>query len=90
MDLRAGMIDDGPERDNLRTITFPSDTQYFIGLVGDYHFTPKTSMELLYSHVFSNTSIQNRVTINNASIPFTTGKVNINANVIDLKLKIEM
>ncbi|HRD70038.1 MAG TPA: outer membrane protein transport protein [Legionella sp.] len=86
----AGMIDDGPERDNLRTITFPSDTQYFIGLVGDYHFTPKTSMELLYGHVFSNTSIQNRVTINNASIPFTTGKVNINANVIDLKLKIEM
>lgn len=85
----AGMIDDGPERDNLRTLVFPSDTQYFLGLVGDYHFTEHTSVELLYGHVYSPTSIQNRVMANGNSIPFTTGNVNINANIVDLKIKIE-
>ncbi|MGL6028272.1 MAG: OmpP1/FadL family transporter [Legionella sp.] len=86
----VGMIDDGPEKNNLRTITFPSDTQYFLGLMGDYHLTPKTSIELLYGHVFSWPGIQNSVMTDNGFIPFTTGKVNINTHVIDLKLKIEL
>lgn len=86
----AGMIDDGPEHDNLRTIVFPSDTQYFVGLVGDYHFSPRTSVELMYGHVFSNPSIKNQVMTANGSIPFTTGFVNINANVVDLKVKVEL
>ena len=85
----AGMRDGGPERDNLRTITFPSYPQYFFGLVGDYHFNASTSVELLYGHVFSNPPINNQVVVNNNSIPFTTGKVNINVDVVDLKLKIE-
>ncbi|RUR20305.1 hypothetical protein ELY21_01955 [Legionella sp. km535] len=85
----AGMIDDGPEHDSLRTIVFPSDTQYFLGLIGDYHVNANTTVELLYGHVFSYPSIQNRVMVNNASVPFTTGFVNINANVVDLKIKIE-
>lgn len=84
----AGMIDDGPEQNNLRTIVFPSDTQYFLGLVGDYQLSNKTTIELLYGHVFSHPSIQNRVVANGTSIPFTTGQVNINANVLDLKIKI--
>ncbi|MCL9683916.1 OmpP1/FadL family transporter [Legionella maioricensis] len=84
-----GMRDGGPEKDNLRTITFPSYAQYFLGLSGDYHFNENTSIELLYGHLISNPSIQNRLVINNTSIPFTTGKVNINVDVIDLKLKIE-
>lgn len=85
----AGMIDEGPEKDNLRTITFPSYDQYFIGLVGDYHFNPNVSVELLYGHVFSNPPINNTVVVNDQRIPFTTGKVNINVDVVDLKLKIE-
>lgn len=84
-----GMIDDGPEQENLRTITFPSDTQYLVGLAGDYHVNANTTIELMYGHVFSNTTINNTVKVNNASIPFTRGFVNINANVLDLKLKIE-
>ena len=43
----VGLIDKGPERDNLRTITFPCDYQYFVGLMGDYHFNASTSVELL-------------------------------------------
>ena len=85
----VGMRDGGPEKNNLRTITFPSYTQYFVGLAGDYHFNKNTSVELLYGHVFSNPPIQNSVKANNTLIPFTTGKVNINVDVIDLKLKIE-
>jgi long-chain fatty acid transport protein len=85
----VGMRDAGPEKDNLRTITFPSYTQYFIGLSGDYHFNESTSIELLYGHLFSNPGIHNQVVANNASVPFTTGKVNINVDVLDLKLKVE-
>ena len=86
----AGMIDNGPEQNNLRTITFPSDSQYFIGLIGDYHFNAQTSVELLYGHVFSSPNIQNRVMINNESIPFTTGQININTDVLDFKIKIQV
>lgn len=86
----AGMIDDGPEHDHLRTIVFPSDTQYFLGLVGDYHFTDQTSIELLYGKAFSNPSIQNRVMTPGGFLPFTTGEVTINANILDLKLKIQV
>jgi len=83
----AGMIDNGPEEDTLRTITFPSYTQYFIGLVGDYHFNAQTSVELLFGHVYSDPDVHNQVVVNNASVPFTTGNVTINVNVVDLKVK---
>jgi long-chain fatty acid transport protein len=84
-----GMSDGGPEKNALRTITFPSYEQYFLGLSGDYHFNKNASIELLYGHLISNPGIQNRVTVNNVSVPFTTGKVNINVDVVDLRLKIE-
>ncbi len=85
----AGMIDTGPEQENLRTIIFPSYTQYFLGLVGDYHVNKTTTIELMYGHIFSNPGINNFITANNMTIPFTTGKVNINADVVDLKIKIQ-
>lgn len=85
----AGMIDNGPEQENLRTITFPSYVQYFLGIVGDYHITPTTSLELMYGHVISNPGINNFITVGGSQIPFTTGKVNINADVVDLKIKIQ-
>ncbi len=85
----AGMIDDGPEHNNLRTIVFPSDTQYFLGLIGDYRVNTNTTFELIYGRVFSYPSMQNRAMVNNTSVPFTTGFVNINVNVVDLKIKIE-
>lgn len=85
----VGMRDGGPEKNNLRTITFPSFTQYFVGVQADYHFNKSTSMELLCGHVLSDPSIQNRVDVNGNSIPFTTGQVNINVEVVDLRLKIE-
>lgn len=85
----AGMIDDGPERDDLRPLPFPSYVQYFLGLVADYHFNDTTSIELMYGHAISNPGIHNKVTVNNTPIPFTTGKININADIVDLKLKIQ-
>lgn len=85
-----GVIDNGPERESLRTINFPSDTQYLIGLLTDYHLNKTTSLELLYGHVFSKTTIQNTTMINGQSAPFTTGRVTINADVVDLKIKIQV
>lgn len=85
----AGMIDDGPEQNHLRTITFPAYTQYFFGISGDYHVTAHSSIELVCGHVFSFPRIQNRISLNEVQQPFTTGKVSINADVVDLKLKIE-
>ena len=85
-----GMIDDGPERDKLRTLNFPADKQYFIGLSGEYRLQKNMLVELLYGYGFSNTSMNNQVTINGETVPFTTGKVNIHANIIDLKFKIQV
>lgn len=84
-----GMIDNAPAQNDLRSLPFPADTQYLIGVSGDYHFSENTSVELFYGHVFSYPSIQNQVMTDNGPIPFTTGKMNINGNIIDLKLKIE-
>lgn len=81
--------DDGPERDYLRTLNFPSDTQYFFALSTDYHLSKTTSVEILYGYVFSNTNIQNHLTLNGQNIPFTTGKVRINGDVVDVRLKIQ-
>ena len=86
----VGMRDDGPEKDNLRTLVFPSDMQYLLGLSADYHFNKSTSIELLYGHAFSWPNIKNQLTINNTSIPFNTGKVNINTDVLDLRVKVAM
>lgn len=84
-----GFMDTGPERDQFRTINFPSDNQYFLALSADYQLSKKTTMELLYGHVFSNTFIQNQLPINGQNLPFTTGKVRINAEVFELRLKIQ-
>lgn len=84
-----GMIDDGPEKDFLRPITFPSYIQYFAGLAGDYSFNKNTNLELLYGHVFSNPGINNFVPVNGNLVPFTTGQMKINVDVLALKLKIE-
>ena len=86
----VGMLDNGPERDEFRTINFPADTQYFLGLVADYHFNEQTSIELLYGYGFSKTIMDNHIDMNNQTIPFTTGRVRIYANVVDLKLKIQV
>ncbi|MBA2648753.1 MAG: outer membrane protein transport protein [Legionella sp.] len=85
----VGMIDDGPEKNHLRTIVFPSATQYLVGLAADYHFNKHTTLELLAAHVFSWPSINNRVIVDGISMPFTTGAVNINVEVLDLRLKVE-
>ncbi len=83
-----GVIDNGPEREPLRTINFPSDTQYFLAAVVDYKVTTHATVELLYGHLFSTTTVQNTVSLpNGANVPFTTGHVLINADVIDLKFK---
>lgn len=83
-----GMIDDGPEKDRLRTINFPADTQFFLALAAEYRIKKNMLIELLYGHGFSNTTMNNKVVLNGQEMPFTTGKVRIHADVIDLKLKI--
>ncbi|CEK11366.1 OmpP1/FadL family transporter [Legionella hackeliae] len=84
-----GLIDDGPERDHLRTLNFPSDTQYFLGLASDYQLSKLTTLELLYGHVFSKTTIGNSIIIGGQQLPFTTGRVRINADVFELRLKLQ-
>jgi long-chain fatty acid transport protein len=85
-----GMVDYGPERDSYRPLNFPSDTQYFVGLAGDYRISKTTTIELLYGYGFEDTRLQNTVNIGGMYIPFTTGKVDIHANIIDLKLKVQV
>lgn len=86
----AGMVDVGPEQSNLRNIMFPAYLQYFAALVADYQITTKASVELMYGQVFSYPPIHNQLMTENGPIPFTTGKVNISANVLDLKVKVKM
>ncbi len=86
----VGMIDNGPERDNLRTINFPSDTQYFLGIIGDYHLTKSSSIEVLYGHGFSKTLVNNFVQLGDRALPFTAGRIHLNADVLDIKLKVQM
>ncbi|MGQ3891367.1 OmpP1/FadL family transporter [Legionella sp. CNM-4043-24] len=86
----VGVIDNGPEQDHLRTINFPSDTQYFLALSADYHFNKSNSIELLYGHGYSKTLIAKQFNFNGQLMPLTTGRVRINADVVDLKYKIQM
>jgi len=84
-----GMIDNAPAQEDKRSLAFPADTQYLIGISGDYHFNPHTTLELFYGHVVSSPTLQNRVMTPGGEVPFTTGTVSINANVLDLRLKVE-
>lgn len=86
----VGMIDDGPERDRLRTITFPSDKQYFLALVTDYHITKTVSLEFLGGVGFEHTIIHNQIALFGSPVPFTTGRVGINAGVADLRIKVQV
>lgn len=84
-----GMVDNGPEQNHLRTIVFPSDRQYFIAVSADYLVRKNTSLQLIYGRGFSTTQINNRTVVDGQSVPFTTGPVRINADVVDLRLKIQ-
>ncbi|MFC3909896.1 OmpP1/FadL family transporter [Legionella dresdenensis] len=84
-----GVVDDGPERDIYRTLNFPADRIYLLGLSTDYHLNQTTSVELLYGHAFYNTLLGNYVTVGNQQMPLTSGRVRINADVIDLRLKVQ-
>lgn len=85
-----GMVDKGPEHNNLRTILFPSDVQYFAAIAADYKATKNATIELLYGHGYSSTRLANNISLNNQTFPFTTGKIHINANLIDLRFKLQM
>lgn len=84
------VLDNGPERWHLRTINLPADKQYFFALVSDYHLNKTTTFELLYGYGFLKTKLSNQVTVNAQAIPFNTGRVHIHANVVDLRLKIQV
>lgn len=84
------MQDNGPERGALRTINFPSDTQYFGALAVDYKIAKNTTLEVLCGGVYSKTIFYNQLTLNEQTYPFTNGKVHIYAGVADLKLKIQL
>lgn len=82
----VGMVDNGPEKDNIRPLVFPSDRQYFIGLSAEYNIKENSSLQITYGHGFSNTTLNNTVQVDGTTIPFTIGKVNIDADVLELKL----
>lgn len=85
-----GVVDYGPERDELRTINFPADTQFFLALSADYHLTKATSFELLYGHGFSKTLTAKTFEFNGQVMPLTCGRVQMNADVLDLKIRIQV
>jgi len=85
-----GMMDNGPEKDHLRTINFPADRQYFLALSADYHINKSNSLELLYGQGLSKTRLAKSFDFNGQAMPLTTGRVKMSANVIDLKYKIQM
>ena len=85
----VGVIDAGPERENLRPISFPSDTRYLLGIIADYKVNKTTTIEMLYGQGYSGTKLQNSLNIRGQTIPFTTGPVHINANIVDFKVKIK-
>lgn len=85
-----GMVDHGPERDEYRTLNFPADTQYFLALAADYHPSPTTTLELLYGYGWSNTIMNNHLDLNGQNIQFSNGRTRIHANILDLKLKIQL
>jgi long-chain fatty acid transport protein len=88
--LAGFMTDFGPEHDNLRPLAFPSDTRYFFAVGSDYRINKTTKIELLYGHGFSRTSLNNTIVLGaGPAIPFSRGGININADVIDLKIKVE-
>lgn len=84
-----GMIDNSPAQDLHRSLAFPAETQYLVGVSADYKMTASGTVELFYGHVMSNPSLQNQVMTPGGLIPFTTGKVNINAEVLDLRFKVD-
>ncbi len=85
-----GVYDDGPEQEEFRPINFPSDKQYLFGFVIDYKATSTTTLQLLYGHVISNTLIANKFNNEGRTLPFTTGRVQINADVFDLRLSVQV
>lgn len=72
--LLIGVYDNGPEKNQFRTINFPSDTQYFLAIGGDFQLNKKLSTQIVLGHGWSDTSVNNM---------FTNGKIDIHANVID-------
>lgn len=84
-----GLIDYGPEKSELRTINFPCDTQYLLALALDHHFNKTTSVELLVGEGFSKSIISKQIDLNGQNMTLTTGRIRFNANVVDLKLKIQ-
>lgn len=84
-----GVIDKGPERPETRSLNFPSDTQYFLAISADYKVSAHACLELLYGYGFLNTKLNNHIQMNSTIIPFTTGHVDIHANVLDLKLRVQ-
>ena len=91
MGFMAGfMLDTGPEKDNLRPLAFPSDTRYFFAVGGDYRINNVTKIELLYGHGYSNTTLNNTIALGpGPAMPFSRGRINIDADVVDLKIKVE-
>lgn len=85
-----GVLDNGPERDNLRTILFPSDKQYLLALNADYKISKSTTIEAFYGRGFSKTLIGNTINLGGQNFELIQGRVRLQANVFDLRLKVEV
>jgi len=88
--LAFAMYDKGPEKDHLRPLIFPADNIFFAGFGIDYKINKKTTVELVYGHGYEATTLNNTIKLGPTTLPFSRGNVNINADVIDLKFKVEV
>lgn len=85
-----GILDDGPERDHLRTILFPADKQYLLALNADYKISKSTTIEAFYGRGYSKTLLGNTINLGGQNFEFIQGRVRMQANVFDLRVKVEV
>lgn len=84
-----GVVDTNPASDALRGPGLPSDNQYFLAIAADYQANRNTSFKLTYGRGVSNPLISTNFTPPGGQpSPLTFGRININAQVIDLQIKI--
>ena len=85
-----GMIDDGPEKDILRPLNFPSDKQYVGALGAEYFFSKNTMVQLQVGGLYSKTRLGNMIPhpITGSPTMFSQGRVKFAAPFVDLRIKL--
>ncbi|KTC97098.1 outer membrane protein [Legionella geestiana] len=84
-----GVMDTNPVPSTLRSPALPSDNQYALAISSDYALTKQATLQFIYGHGVAKPRINlSAPTPAGERLQLTTGHINVNANVIDLRVKI--